>query len=215
MAAFVKEQGIDYPVAADVGAKTVAAFKVDSFPDYYVIDRSGKLRFADLANAELERAITTLLGESAPPAGETTPWSEALADAAKRRKRVLASTLDKAAQAELGAVLKTNRELARSLSYEYVRYDLQRGDEPAPAGHPQALAETAAALVVFDEKGAELARVPWADLHDDRGLSAARLQDFLAKNARPHPDAEKHFAAALARARAEDKRLLVHLGAPW
>ena len=40
MASFVKEQGIDYPVAIDrAGKPTVSAFAVDSFPDYYMVDR--------------------------------------------------------------------------------------------------------------------------------------------------------------------------------
>lgn len=63
---FVREQEIPYPVAIDTNGETVAAFHVDSFPDYYVIDRSGNLRVADLANAELERVIKILLDENAP-----------------------------------------------------------------------------------------------------------------------------------------------------
>lgn len=66
MADFAKEQGINYPIAIDTDKKTVTAFKVDSYPDYYVIDRAGKLRFADLANKELDRAIAMLLAEKAP-----------------------------------------------------------------------------------------------------------------------------------------------------
>src|SRR5262245_2836257 len=41
--------------------KTVAAFKVDSYPDYYVIDRAGNLRMADLAKAELDRVVEALV----------------------------------------------------------------------------------------------------------------------------------------------------------
>lgn len=63
MAAFVKEQKLPWPVAVDVEGKTVQAFAVDSFPDYYLIDRSGKLRVADLANGDLERAVQLLLKE--------------------------------------------------------------------------------------------------------------------------------------------------------
>lgn len=65
-AAFVKEQGITWPIATDVEKKTVSAFGIDSFPDYTLIDRSGKVRFNDLANSELDRAIALLLAESAP-----------------------------------------------------------------------------------------------------------------------------------------------------
>ncbi len=67
MAEFVAEQNIDWPVAADVDGKTVRAFLVDSYPDYYLIDRSGKLRVADLVNGDLERAVKLLLAE--PPPG--------------------------------------------------------------------------------------------------------------------------------------------------
>jgi thiol-disulfide isomerase/thioredoxin len=63
MADFVKKEGLPWPVALDVDEKTVKAFHVDSFPDYYVIDRAGKLRFADLANQELDRAVEALLKE--------------------------------------------------------------------------------------------------------------------------------------------------------
>ena len=44
----------------------MTAFHVDSYPDYYLVDRSGKLRFADLANADLDKAIAALLAEPAP-----------------------------------------------------------------------------------------------------------------------------------------------------
>lgn len=69
MSAYVKEQKIPYPVAADTEGKTQAAFHADSFPDYYLIDRAGKVRFADLANKDLDRAIALLLKEKAPSKG--------------------------------------------------------------------------------------------------------------------------------------------------
>ena len=66
MSSYAKEKGIDYPIAIDSEEKTVKSFHVDSFPDYYVIDRAGKLRFADLANKELDKVIAMLLAEKAP-----------------------------------------------------------------------------------------------------------------------------------------------------
>jgi hypothetical protein len=45
---------------------TSKSFAVDSYPDDYLIDRAGNLRVADLANADLERAIQVLLAEKAP-----------------------------------------------------------------------------------------------------------------------------------------------------
>ena len=89
MPAFVQEQGIGYPVAIDVEKKTTTAFQVDSFPDYYLIDRAGRLRFADLANGELDRAVQLLLGE---PGGKGVEDGEAEAskvDAARVLKDAL------------------------------------------------------------------------------------------------------------------------------
>jgi len=63
---FVNEQEISYPIANDTNGETVEAFHVDSYPDYYIIDRSGDLRVADLANIELERVIMILLDEKVP-----------------------------------------------------------------------------------------------------------------------------------------------------
>ena len=61
MAATVKKHGIEYPVAVDAG--TNASYKVSSYPDYYVIDRRGILRWADVANNDVEKAIEILLRE--------------------------------------------------------------------------------------------------------------------------------------------------------
>jgi len=63
VAAFVESEGIDYPIAVDDAGQTVKAWKVDGYPDYYLIDREGKLRVADLANREVERAVEALLAE--------------------------------------------------------------------------------------------------------------------------------------------------------
>ena len=70
-AAFVQEQKIPYRVAVDKAdpeakGKSLTISKnylVDSYPDYYLIDRKGVLRFADLSNSEVDRAIEALLQE--------------------------------------------------------------------------------------------------------------------------------------------------------
>lgn len=61
MSATVKKYAIEYPVAVDAG--TNASYKVSSYPDYYVIDRRGILRWADVANNDVEKAIEILLRE--------------------------------------------------------------------------------------------------------------------------------------------------------
>lgn len=66
MEQYVRDQEIPYPVAWDTEGETISSFAVDSFPDYYAIDRSGKVRIADMANRELDRVIETLLAEPPP-----------------------------------------------------------------------------------------------------------------------------------------------------
>ncbi len=62
----VRDMAIPYPVAVDTRGETEKAYFVDSYPDYFLIDRSGKLRIADLMHHELERAIAYLLKEEIP-----------------------------------------------------------------------------------------------------------------------------------------------------
>ena len=54
---------IPYPVAVDTRGLTERAYFVDSHPDFYIIDRSGRVRIADLMDFELERAIELVLSE--------------------------------------------------------------------------------------------------------------------------------------------------------
>ena len=54
---------IEYPVALDADGKVVGAYAVNSYPDYYIIGSDGKLRWGDIANADVEKAIEHLLAE--------------------------------------------------------------------------------------------------------------------------------------------------------
>lgn len=63
MDASIKENALPYLIALDGDKSIMKAFHADSFPDYYLIDRSGKVRFADLANGDVDKAIAILLKE--------------------------------------------------------------------------------------------------------------------------------------------------------
>ena len=97
MATFVADQKITYPVAIDVDNKTTSAFAVDSYPDYYLIDRAGNLRVADLKNAHVDAAIATLLAEPAPAGAKARPQeldaqkllADAIGDAKRSERNVL------------------------------------------------------------------------------------------------------------------------------
>lgn len=57
----VASKGIKYPVAIDAKGDTIAAYSVNSFPDYYIIDQNGTLVVADCANDQVEAVIEKLL----------------------------------------------------------------------------------------------------------------------------------------------------------
>jgi len=64
--AYVEEQGIEYIVGFDMESAIIDAYKVDSYPDIYLIDHEGNLRFADVSNsdtANIDNAVVQLLDE--------------------------------------------------------------------------------------------------------------------------------------------------------
>lgn len=99
MTAFVDEQKITYPVCIDVDNATTKAFAVDSYPDYYLIDRAGRLRVADLQNGALDGAIAALLAEKAP------------ADAAKKDAKAEELDAHKRLDAALADAKATDRKV--------------------------------------------------------------------------------------------------------
>jgi hypothetical protein len=63
MAGLVKSKSIAYPVCIDSKNEINGAYVVDSYPDYYLIDRQGRVRGADVSSDGLEAAIKKLLAE--------------------------------------------------------------------------------------------------------------------------------------------------------
>ena len=60
----IRSLDIPYPVAVDNRGLTERAYYVDSHPDFFIIDRSGRVRIADLMDFELDRAIELVLNET-------------------------------------------------------------------------------------------------------------------------------------------------------
>ena len=66
MAATAEKHGIEFPIAVDIEGKTDDAYRVNGYPDYYLIDRAGNLRIADCKNGSVDAAVEALLAESEP-----------------------------------------------------------------------------------------------------------------------------------------------------
>ena len=204
MADYVADSGIDYPVAIDVDSQTTSAFAVDSYPDYYLIDRAGNLRVADLANGDLERALGVLLAEQ-----QIAPQLAAASEAANfKDKRILLSWGTESEQDALSAALRSDRALGKLAFNEYERVQLAREDAPELAESLQA-GEAGLLLLALDANGALLARL------DARAPDPESLSAFLEEHRVPQLDARALWSAALEQAEREQKRVLVHLGAPW
>lgn len=57
----IEGRGIPYPVAVDTENATIEAYKVNGYPDYYIIGRDGNLLMADIKNSEIDKAIEAAL----------------------------------------------------------------------------------------------------------------------------------------------------------
>ncbi len=58
---------LGYRVAIDQRRGTARAYLVNGYPDSFLIDRTGKLRYADVREESLPEVISALLAEKAPP----------------------------------------------------------------------------------------------------------------------------------------------------
>lgn len=76
---FVEAGKVSFPVAFDDKDQTAQAFSIEGYPAYYLVDRMGRLRFADLQAFEIEAAVEKLLDEST--AARDPEASEEKADA--------------------------------------------------------------------------------------------------------------------------------------
>lgn len=63
MQGFVKANDIKWPVAADIDDRTGNAYHENLIGMFHLIDRTGKLRFARVHPADLEKAVQSLLAE--------------------------------------------------------------------------------------------------------------------------------------------------------
>ena len=59
----VKENALEYVIGFDGDKSMFKSFALDSYPDYVIIDRKGVVRFVDLANSQVDRAVEMLLKE--------------------------------------------------------------------------------------------------------------------------------------------------------
>ena len=57
----MQAKGIKYPIAVDANGETIEAYKVNGYPDYYIINKDGSLVVADCANSKVDQVLAKLL----------------------------------------------------------------------------------------------------------------------------------------------------------
>lgn len=79
--------GVNLFIGHDKDGKFRDAIKSDQDPDFYVIDRAGQMRFADIATESVDAAVKQLLGESSDKAAGIKGEIAAAKDKADREAR--------------------------------------------------------------------------------------------------------------------------------
>jgi len=82
----LEQRKITIPVALDADGKFREALKVDQDPDFYLIDRAGRLRYADIDTRSVPAAVEEVVGESRDAAADL-PERLAAERAAEERAR--------------------------------------------------------------------------------------------------------------------------------
>lgn len=148
--------------------------------------------------------------------------AEALARARREGKRVLVTYGANWCGwcHKLHELLKSDRDLARTLLYEYeqVLVDVGRFDRNMNvAGRYGADLKAAGIpyLTVLDADGKPLANQETGSLEEGDHHDPAKVRAFLEKWVAAPRDAQQVYDGALASAAREDKRVFLHFGAPW
>lgn len=89
-AAAAQELKLTFPYAADPKpGKFRTALNVDQDPDFFLIDRSGNMRFADIENSSVERAVEIALGETVEQAAAVPGIvADGIQSAAREKMRI-------------------------------------------------------------------------------------------------------------------------------
>jgi peroxiredoxin len=82
---------LTFPFAADEKGAFRNGLLVDSDPDFYVIDRAGNLRFADVESSSVEQAVELVLAETPEQAATAPAEHEKTLAAAEREKHRIRS----------------------------------------------------------------------------------------------------------------------------
>ncbi len=117
IAPFAERRKATFPMAVDAGGKLRAALQVDQDPDFYLIDRAGQIRFADVQTTSVEEGARVLLAEDAESAAgiqARLAAEKARLEAEARRTRAIREDLSLTNLPEIPFTEPTAREYERA-----------------------------------------------------------------------------------------------------
>lgn len=95
---------VSFPTAHDTDGVWREALEIDQDPDFYLIDRAGQLRYADIHTSSLSKAVEKLLAETASEAAGTKARNADAAAQAERKFRETRAISRSAAVIDLPSV---------------------------------------------------------------------------------------------------------------
>jgi thiol-disulfide isomerase/thioredoxin len=117
---------VTIPYAHDASGKVRTALQVDADPDYYLIDRAGNLRYADVVTSSVDVAVGALVAESAAEAA-AVPTQRA--DAASKAAREASKSKTITDDIRPGQVIDVNFPLPDPSLYKEAKWpDKNTGD---------------------------------------------------------------------------------------
>jgi len=176
--------------------------------------------------------------ETAPPAKpQTSPALEAVYDEKADARQSISGALDKARREnqrvlvlyganwcnwcqKLHALLSENKDLRKLLLYEYqvVRVDVGRFDKhlDVATGYGVDLKKTGIPfLTILAADGNVLINQETGSLEKDKAHDPEKVRALLERWKAEPLDADQLLADVLRQAKTQDKRVLLHFGAPW
>jgi hypothetical protein len=173
----------DFLAALDAGGKFREGIRSDQDPDFYLIDRAGQLRYADIRTESVTAAVKELIAEDAAAAGSLVSRMEseaAVRDAEFRRPQTIQSQVNLSTMPEVPFVAPGEAAYAstswpeRKTDEDNRGRDEDRGPRPMPV--------PAAGWVSEPPKAGGRAVVYYAWLLDDpRSVTLVREMESLQK----------------------------------
>jgi thiol-disulfide isomerase/thioredoxin len=173
----------DFLIAHDADGKFREGIKSDQDPDFYLIDRAGQLRFADIRTESVQAAVEQLLAEDSAAAGSLVnrmAAAEAKREAEFRKPTAIQGSVDMRSMPEVPFAAPSEAAYARAGWPERKTDDDNRRNDEAQGPRPVAPPGTWFGGTAPKTEGRAVVYYAWR-LDDPRGAEIVRQMETLQK----------------------------------